>query len=776
MPTKTSDQPRHIPQVMISSTFTDLKEHRAALIDVLNKHDLHPHVMEYDDARLIDVIDSSLQMVRHSAAYICVIGFKYGQTPEDSDRNANRVSITELEFNEAQRLGRPILLYIMGDDHPVRKADIEPDPDKQQKLNAFRDRAKKLLPGSSVNRVYSVFNSLADFKDKIGSSFAELSQHLQNDRREPAEDATAAFPEKVFASNIPIRVPTHFLGREDSLTAIEAALSRHEGRVAITALHGLRGIGKTTLAAAYAERHRDHYRATWWIRAQTEPTMRADLIGLGVRLGWVAADEKEEPALTAVAERLGHEDEGLLLIYDNAIDAASLKPYLPRGGRAHALVTSNDHAWRGIAEPVELRLWPKDIGADYLIARTGRANERAAAEALSEALGGLPLAHEQVAAYCERLNIAMAEYAKRFEAAPTRLMDDARHAPAEYHDGLTVAKTFSLAIDEAAKLHPAAEPLIVHAALLAPEPIPLFLFSEMDLGGQLANALADDGLDEAVAALRAFALVEVETVADERTPAVTTDCLRLHRLVRQVAAARRDAAACEEIRHVLIEAAAAVYPANVYNAPQTWPRARRLDALILALVDSGAAATESEASVAFLLNCTGAYRQSALAAYAQARPLRERALAILEKELGPEHPDTLTCLNNLAWLLREQHDFAATRPLYERALAIREKVLGPEHPDTAVSLSSLAALLRDQGDLAAARPLAERALAIHEKALGPEHPDTATTLSHLAWLLRAQREFAAARPLLERALTVYEKVLGPEHPYTAKGLNNFALL
>ena len=72
------------------------------------------------------------------------------------------------------------------------------------------------------------------------------------------------------ASNIPIRVPMHFLGRDDALAAIETALKRYEGRVAITALHGLRGVGKTTLAAAYAERHRGDYRATWWIRAQTE--------------------------------------------------------------------------------------------------------------------------------------------------------------------------------------------------------------------------------------------------------------------------------------------------------------------------------------------------------------------------------------------------------------------------------------------------------------------------------------------------------------------------
>src|SRR5262249_53119720 len=145
-----------------------------------------------------------------------------------------------------------------------------------------------------------------------------------------AAPAAVAFPGKVFAlSNVPIRVPEHFLGRDDALAAVETALARYEGRVAITALHGLRGVGKTTLAAAYAERHRGDYRATWWIRAQTPDGLRADLVGLGARLGWVAADEKEEPALAVVRERLRHEGEGILLIYDNALDAEALKSYLP---------------------------------------------------------------------------------------------------------------------------------------------------------------------------------------------------------------------------------------------------------------------------------------------------------------------------------------------------------------------------------------------------------------------------------------------------------------
>ena len=417
-------------------------------------------------------------------------------------------------------------------------------------------------------------------------------------------------------SNIPIRVPTHLMGREGSLAAIEKALARYEGGVAITALYGLRGVGKTALAAAYADRHRNDYRATWWIRAQTEPTMRADLVGLGVRLGWVGADEKEEPALAAVKERLRHEGGGILLFYDNAADANALKPYLPPGGVTQVLVTSNAHAWRGVAEPVEVKLWPKEIGADYLMSRTGRGAERAAAEELSETLGGLPLAHEQAAAYCERLAIPLVEYRKRFGATPARMLDTQRDAPAEYHDRLTVAKTFALAIDEAAKLHPAAEPLIINAALLASEPIPLFLFAEAaeKFGEPLATALAGDGLDEAVAALRAFALVDRETIADERDPAIATDSIRLHRLVRRVAALRCEGEPREPLRRALIVALEAVYPHYVWRDPDTWPRVRRLDALALEMVGGDTIPLGAEHAAAISLIGLAWYKQICSAA------------------------------------------------------------------------------------------------------------------------------------------------------------------
>src|SRR5712691_3693176 len=209
------------------------------------------------------------------------------------------------------------------------------------------------------------------------------------------------------------------------------------------------------------------------------------------------------------------------------------------------------------APPRSPQLAPiEDDNANLSGQNTKAGGERQAAEDLSVALGGLPLAHEQAAAYCERLDLSLAEYARRFAAEPARLLDTDRDAPAAYHDKLTVAKTFALAIDAASKLHPAAEPLIVYAALLAPEPIPLFLFAEgrEKFGEPLCQLLAGDDLDEAVAALRAFALLDHETIADERDPAITTDRIRLHRLVREVAAARRAGNAREDVRCALIEA------------------------------------------------------------------------------------------------------------------------------------------------------------------------------------------------------------------------------
>ena len=178
--------------VMVSSTFTDLEAHRAALINIIDRSGFKAVVMEHDSAKSdVDVLDSSLRMVRDSAAYILLISHKYGQTLECPKRNPGKLSITELEFNEAVLLRRPTLLFIMGDDHAIKKSDIEKDPEKEAKLNAFRERAKKMGPDSEVHRVYAEFNSLDEFKEKAAKALSDLRLDFQKtDSASPAGKET----------------------------------------------------------------------------------------------------------------------------------------------------------------------------------------------------------------------------------------------------------------------------------------------------------------------------------------------------------------------------------------------------------------------------------------------------------------------------------------------------------------------------------------------------------------------------------------------------------
>jgi len=71
----------------------------------------------------------------------------------------------------------------------------------------------------------------------------------------------------------------------------------------------------------------------------------------------------------------------------------------------------------------------------------------------------------------------------------------------------------------------------------------------------------------------------------------------------------------------------------------------------------------------------------------------EQTYRFAEQKLGPEHPDTLTSVNNLAGLYQVQGRYGEAEPLYRRALAASEKVLGPEHPNTLASVNNLAGFI-----------------------------------------------------------------------------------
>ena len=92
-----------------------------------------------------------------------------------------------------------------------------------------------------------------------------------------------------------------------------------------------------------------------------------------------------------------------------------------------------------------------------------------------------------------------------------------------------------------------------------------------------------------------------------------------------------------------------------------------------------------------------------------------RALAIVERSQGSNHPHVPFVLNDLALLYSDLGKYSDAEALYQWAVAIREKALGLNHPDLATSLENYAALLRETGRGDEAAKLEARAKAIRAK-------------------------------------------------------------
>jgi tetratricopeptide (TPR) repeat protein len=143
--------------------------------------------------------------------------------------------------------------------------------------------------------------------------------------------------------------------------------------------------------------------------------------------------------------------------------------------------------------------------------------------------------------------------------------------------------------------------------------------------------------------------------------------------------------------------------------------------------------------------------------YAEAEPLYKRALAIIEKAVGPNHPVFVAMLNKLATLYREQGKYAEAEPLYRRALEIREKALGPDHPEVGTNLLGLANLYKARGNYAEAESLFKRAMGIFEKKLDPNDPRLGTCLMDYADLLHKTNRDGEAAKLETRAAEIRAK-------------------
>jgi tetratricopeptide (TPR) repeat protein len=572
----------------------------------------------------------------------------------------------------------------------------------------------------------------------------------------PAAAEAVRFPGRPPAIfSVPARNP-HFTGRGELLLTVrrQLAAGANSAVVQAEAVHGLGGVGKTQLVIEYAHRYASDYDLVWWIPAEQPATISERLAVLARRLGLPALSSLEEQ-VDALFDELGQRT-GWLLIYDNASEPASLEGLRPPGGGGHLLITSRNPAWRGVATSLGIDVLPRSQAVAFLRQRGGL--DEPAAAALAEALGDLPLALEQAAAYLEATSTPPSEYLDLLRDRASELFALGVAANAQQ----TIATTWTLSLRRAAQESSAAEDLLTLCAFLAPDSIPRSLLTDHPemLPKPLATAVRDRlAFQQALGALRRYSLV-----------AVTDQTVSMHRLVQRVT---RDALTTNEQQNgatVALRLVLASFPEDTEDARQ-WPRAAGLLAHGLTVISRPASYVTDPEATANLLNRVGEYLW-ARADYRQAKEICLRALSLAEVQFGADHLITAQCVHNLAHVLHSQDELGHARALLERAMAIFEAQLGMEHPGTIHILGNLGELLVNIGDVDQARRLLQRALVLHEAAADPHPGAIANVLTHLGRVSADQGDVDGALALHERALALRESFLGAGHPLTAWSLTN----
>jgi serine/threonine protein kinase len=153
---------------------------------------------------------------------------------------------------------------------------------------------------------------------------------------------------------------------------------------------------------------------------------------------------------------------------------------------------------------------------------------------------------------------------------------------------------------------------------------------------------------------------------------------------------------------------------------------------------------------------------------------REKARDLYTKHRGPNHPDTLASMNNLANSYAEAGRTQEALKLREETLRLQKTTLGPDHPDTLVSMQNLANSYADAGRTQEALALNEETLRLRKAKLGPDNADTLWSMNNLANSYRAVGRAPEAVKLHEETLQRRKALVGPNHPDTLVSMNNLA--
>ncbi len=557
--------------------------------------------------------------------------------------------------------------------------------------------------------------------------------------------------------NVPFGRNPNFTGRKEYLEKLRTALVSGKHAALTQTIHGLGGIGKTQLALEYAHAHELEYFAVWWIRSETPESLSFDFASLANELDLPDKNHPQLDAVIAAVRRWLERSADWLLIFDNAPDPGSIRPYLPTRGKGHIIITSRHPEWGGVAEDVSLRVMEEGEAAEFILKRTGAADRKAAAD-LATSLGCFPLALEQAASYIHETGMPLKKYMEICCEKNVAVLPGG--CPTDYEK--TVETTWEINFREVEKRSPAAAELLKLCSFFAPDNIPLQVIRDGAdfLSEPLAGAVKDTLLlEEAAAALRRFSLIDR-----------SDDTISIHRIVQAVTRQKMAEDEKKKWASAAICILNEVFPFES-DEVQTWPVCNSLLPHTLAVIGYSETLDVLNDKVARLLNQMGLYLYGR-ADYSYAKNLFERAKQTAESLYGLDHEKVAIYVNNLGSVFHDFGEYERAKECYERALKIDEEAFGSDHPNVAVRVNNLGGVLKTLGEYERAKECYERALKIDEEAFSPDHPKVAIRVNNLGGVLHALGDYDGAKECFERALEIYEKTFGPDHPSVARDANN----
>ena len=163
-------------KVFISSTYEDLADHRAKVAEAVERLGQQGVRMEVFGARPTEATEASLEEVDESDVFVGIYAHRYGFVP-----SASGPSITQMEFNRAKEVHKPILCFVIGEDHPWPPKHVEREPGRTQLATFKRDMGGRLVQGT--------FNTPEDLAFKVAASLGRylLRQKLQSDLAEASK-------------------------------------------------------------------------------------------------------------------------------------------------------------------------------------------------------------------------------------------------------------------------------------------------------------------------------------------------------------------------------------------------------------------------------------------------------------------------------------------------------------------------------------------------------------------------------------------------------------